>query len=177
MENTREAASAVRRGVQTLARRLQGERSPHGLSLTKTSMLSHLARRGELTPGELAAADRLQPQSVSRVLAELEREGYAVRVRDATDGRQRRLRLTDAGLAALADDMRQRDTWLQRAMDDLLNPTERDLVVLAAGLLERLGAYAAAELDAPATTERTGAGARVRPGVTLSSEQGQPVWR
>jgi DNA-binding MarR family transcriptional regulator len=177
MENTREAASAVRRGVQTLARRLQGERSPTGLSLTKTSMLSHLARRGELTPGELAAADRLQPQSVSRVLAELEREGYAVRVRDAADGRQRRLRLTDAGLAALADDMRERDAWLQRAMDDLLSPTERDLVVLAAGLLERLGAHPAAELDPSASTERTGAGARVHPGVTLSSEQGQPVRR
>jgi DNA-binding MarR family transcriptional regulator len=145
MENTLAAASALRRGVLALSRRLQGERSPHGLSLTKISMLSHLARRGEMTPGELAAADRLRPQSVTRVLAELELAGLAVRVRDATDGRQRRLRLTQAGLDLLADDMSQRDDWLSRAMTDLLTPTERDLVALAAGLLERLGGHT----DAP----------------------------
>jgi DNA-binding MarR family transcriptional regulator len=145
MENTREAASVVRRGVQTLARRLQGERSPHALSLTKTSMLSHLARHGELTPGELAAADRLRPQSVTRVLAELERDGLAVRIRDEADGRQRRLRLTDQGRRALIEDMLERDDWLDRAMADLLSPIERDLVVLAAGLLERLGGYRPAD--------------------------------
>ena len=139
MENISAAASTLRRGVLALSRRLQGERSPHGLSLTKISMLSHLARRGEMTPGELAAADRLRPQSVTRVLAELEQAGLAVRVRDTTDGRQRRLRLTQAGVHLLADDMSQRDQWLSRAMTDLLTPTERDLVALAAGLLERLG--------------------------------------
>jgi DNA-binding MarR family transcriptional regulator len=177
MENTREAASTVRRGVQTLARRLQGERSPHGLSLTKTSMLSHLARRGELTPGELAAADRLRPQSVTRVLAELEREGFAVRIRDAADGRQHRLRLTEAGRAALADDMRERDAWLERAMDDRLSPTERELVVLAAGLLERLGAEPAAQRSPAVPTGRAGARGSVHPGVRLSVGQGQPLRR
>jgi DNA-binding MarR family transcriptional regulator len=141
-----EAASAVRRGVQTLARRLQGERSPHGLSLTKISMLSHLARNGEMTPGELAAADRLRPQSVTRVLAELERDELAARARDGADGRQRRLRLTSAGLDALAEDMRERDAWLSGAMNDLLSPAEQELVRLAAGLLERLGGYRPAGL-------------------------------
>jgi len=144
------AASTVRRGVLTLSRRLQGERSQHGLSLTKISMLSHLARRGEMTPGELAAADRLRPQSVTRVLAELERDGFVVRERDDVDGRQRRLRLTAAGRGVLVDDMRQRDAWLAAAMDDLLSPTERELVVLAAGLLERLGGFPAVASHPPA---------------------------
>jgi DNA-binding MarR family transcriptional regulator len=141
VESNLAAAATVRRGVLTLSRRLQGERSAHGLSLTKISMLSHLARDGEQTPGELAAADRLRPQSVTRVLAELEREGYAARVRDAADGRQHRLRLTPAGLDALTEDMRQRDTWLARTMTDALSPTERELIILAAGLLERLGSH------------------------------------
>lgn len=136
-----EAASALRRGVLTLSRRLQGERGSDGLSLTKISMLSHLARRGEMTPGELAAADRLRPQSVTRVLADLQAEGLILRVRGTADGRQRRLRLTRAGLDALAADMRQRDEWLAHAMAEGLSPTERDLLALAAGLLERLGAF------------------------------------
>jgi DNA-binding MarR family transcriptional regulator len=135
------AAGRLRRGVQALSRRLQGERSTHGLSLTKISMLSHLARRGDMTPGELAAADRLQPQSVTRVLAELERDGHTVRTRDTADGRQRRLHLTPAGYAALAEDMRRRDEWLAEAMTEQLSATERELLVIAAGLLERLSGH------------------------------------
>jgi len=102
-------ARRLRRGVLRLSRRLQAERAPGGLSLTKISMLGHLARRGSLTPGELAAADRLRPQSVTRVLAELERDGLIARSTDLSDGRQRRLHLTEAGRGALQADMRSRD--------------------------------------------------------------------
>ena len=122
-----------------LGRRLQAERAADGLSLTKISVMGHLARRGEMTPTELAAADRLQPQSLTRVLAELERDGRVIRVRGTVDRRQRVLRLTAAGQADLKADMRQRDQWLARTMAEELSPTERDLVVLAAGLIERLG--------------------------------------
>jgi len=124
-----------------LSRRLQAERSPDGLSLTKISILGHLARRGELTASELAAADRLRPQSLTRVLAELERDGLVAAERDPADARQRRLRLTFTGRADLVADMRQRDAWLATAMADALSPTERDLVILAAALIERLGSY------------------------------------
>jgi DNA-binding MarR family transcriptional regulator len=126
---------------------LQAERSPDGLSLTKISMMGHLARWGELTPGALAAADRLRPQSVTRVLAELERDGHIVGVRDEADGRQRRLRLTPSGYGVLATDMRQRDEWLAGVMGVVLSPTERDLLALAAVLLERLGAAAVGQVS------------------------------
>lgn len=135
------AAAAVRAGVQRLSRRLQAERSAHGLSLTKISMLGHLARRGELTPSELAAADRLRPQSVTRVLAELESAGLVGRTVNTADRRQRRLFVTAAGRAALAADMRQRDEWLAGVMAEALTPTEQNLLTLAAGLLQRLGEH------------------------------------
>jgi len=141
MGDTVRIASALRRGVLSLSRRLQAERSPDGMSLTRISMLGHLARRGDLTPGALAAADRLRPQSVTRVLAELEQDGHVIRIRDQSDGRQRRLRLTEAGRAALAADMRSRDEWLARAMADELSQTERDLLALAVALLERLAQH------------------------------------
>jgi DNA-binding MarR family transcriptional regulator len=138
MDPLAEAAS-LRDGVLRLSRRLQGERSAAGLSLTKISMLGHLARRGPLTPSALAAADRLQPQSVTRVLAELVRDGLAERFPDPTDGRQHRLRITAAGRAALVADMRQRDEWLAGALDRELTDAERTLLAEAADLLARLG--------------------------------------
>ena len=137
-ERVASAALALRRATLRLSRRLQAERPEHALSLAKISVLGHLARRGDLTAGALAAADRLQPQSLTRVLADLERAGLIERVPDPADRRQRRFRLTGAGRAAAAADMRQRDEWLARAIGAALTPTERDLVVLAAGLMERI---------------------------------------
>jgi DNA-binding MarR family transcriptional regulator len=140
-------AASLRDGVQRLSRRLQGERSPTGLSLTKISMLGHLVRRGPMTPSELAAADRLQPQSVTRVLAELVRDGLAQRFADPVDARQRRLRITTAGRAALRADMRQRDEWLAGALQRELTDRERTLLAEASDLLARLG-------DSPAALDR-----------------------
>src|SRR5205814_9771356 len=64
------AAQTLRRATLRLSRRLQAERDEHGLSLTKISVLGHLARKGPLSAGALAAADRLKPQSLTRVLAD-----------------------------------------------------------------------------------------------------------
>jgi DNA-binding MarR family transcriptional regulator len=132
------AAAAVREATQRLSRRLQGERSATGLSLTKISMLGHLARHGPATPGELAARDRLQPQSVTRVLADLERAGLVHRRPAPGDRRQRRLEISPAGRAALRADMRQRDEWLAAALDRELTPAERATLRRAADLLIRL---------------------------------------
>jgi DNA-binding MarR family transcriptional regulator len=132
-----EAASEIRLGVLRLARRLRSERPSDGLSLNKSSILGHLRREGPMTAGALAAADRQQPQSLTRVLAELQRDGLISRSRDDRDGRQSLLRLTDAGREAFARDMAQRDAWLDRTLDHVTD-TERDLLVLAARLMNRL---------------------------------------
>src|ERR1700729_145774 len=70
----REAATALRRGTTRLARRLRLERqqprpAEPELSNLALSVLAHLHRRGPATPGALAAADRLQPQPLTRTLA------------------------------------------------------------------------------------------------------------
>jgi len=120
-----------------LSRRLRAERPADGLSLNKSSILGHLRRRGPMTAGALAAADRQQPQSLTRVLAELQRDGLISRTRDDHDARQSVLSLTDAGLEALARDLAQRDAWLEIALDDVTD-TERELLVLAARLMTRM---------------------------------------
>jgi len=109
-------ASAVRRGVTSLGRRLRMERPDPGEPLLQLSVLSHLNRRGPMTPGELAAAERVQPQSLTRTLASLEAAGRILRQPDPDDGRRSLLAIAEAGRLALAGDMRQRDAWLAEAM-------------------------------------------------------------
>ena len=129
---------AVRRGAMRLAGRLRAERGESELRGTRLSVLGHLLRHGDLSAGELAAAEGLRPQSVTRVLADLEARGLVARRRDPGDGRRHVLSLTAEGLAALGDDMRPRDAWLARAMAEHLSPTEQQLLTLAAALLDRL---------------------------------------
>src|ERR1700729_4442092 len=124
-DDARSTASAVRRATMRLARRLRAERPRPGVSLQKLSVLAHLNRSGPLSPGEVAAADRIQPQSLTRALASLERDGLIRRTADPRDHRRARLELTADGLAVLRADMHQRDAWLARTISEQLTPTER----------------------------------------------------
>jgi len=136
--NSLELSSFVRRAVGALGRRLRAQRPENGLSLTKLSVLGQLYRRGSMSAAELAALERVQPQSLTRVLAELVEAGLVSRRADVKDGRRLLLDITGDGRAMLTRDMQQRDAWLARAMADELSVTERELLRLAAQLLERL---------------------------------------
>ncbi|HEX4787484.1 MAG TPA: MarR family transcriptional regulator [Actinospica sp.] len=127
----------IRRGSTRLARRLRFERPADSLSLTKIAVLAHVYRAGAATPGEIAAAERLQPQSLTRVLAELEADGLITRERDERDRRQSVLELTEAGGFALAADMGARDRWLAEALEELTE-TERQVLYLAGALMDRI---------------------------------------
>jgi DNA-binding MarR family transcriptional regulator len=134
------AATEVRRGVIGLARRLRLERSEAGLTALELSVLGHLHRRGPLTPGELATAERVQPQSLTRTLAALETANLVFREPDPADGRRSLLAITEYGQTALRTEMERRDNWLAAAMAAELSTTEIGLLRLAGGLLERLAA-------------------------------------
>lgn len=132
-----EAAHTVRMSVMRLYRRLRKERPDNGLSLTNLSALGRLDRDGPLAASALADAERIQPQSVSRVTADLERQGLIERLPDAADRRRILLRITDLGRELLAEDRRTREEWLTVAMSSL-TPAERDMLVIAARLFDRL---------------------------------------
>jgi DNA-binding MarR family transcriptional regulator len=57
---------------------------------------------------------------------------------DPGDGRQSLLAVTQEGRAAMRAEMAPRDRWVARAMDEALSPDERDALVAAAELIERL---------------------------------------
>jgi DNA-binding MarR family transcriptional regulator len=134
-------AVAMRRSVMSLARRLKTERPAGGRTSLELSVLGHLHRRGQMTPGDLAAAERVQPQTLTRTLTSLEDSHLVSRREHPQDGRRALLALTGAGLDALRQDMAQRDSWLAAAMARSLTDTERELLRLAAALLDKLAEF------------------------------------
>lgn len=133
-----ELAVEVREAVSRLARRLRRERPPHELGLTSLSILSRLYRLGPASPSTLAAAENVQPQSMTRALATLTERGLVARDPHPTDGRQTVVSITDAGRTVLEEDRSQRDAWLAGVITDRLTPVEREFLRAAAKLLEVL---------------------------------------
>lgn len=130
----------IRYGVMQLARRMRLERGDDPLSSSKLVVLGWLMRGGALTPTELAARERMRPQSLTRTLSALEADGLILRTAGVSDRRQSPVAITEHGIAALQHDMRQRDAWLAAAMAERLSPTEAEILRLAAQLMERLSA-------------------------------------
>ncbi len=133
-----EAAHTLRMSVMRLHRRLRRERPDSGLSLTNLSALGRVDRDGPITASSLADAERIQPQSIARVVADLQRRGLIERVPDPVDRRRVLLRISGRGRELLADDRRQRDEWLAVAMSATLTEAERDILLVAARLIDRL---------------------------------------
>jgi len=131
-------AAALRVSVARLTRRLRSERDPDNeLSLGQVSVLGALFRNGECSIGSLAAHERVQPPSMTRTVNCLEDEGYVVRRRHETDGRQVMIALADKGTQTLNADRRRRDAWLARQLREL-TAEERSVLRQAAPLIERL---------------------------------------
>lgn len=143
-EETMAAARALRRGASQLYRRLRAERMSHGLSPSKLSVLGRLALSGPLTVTALAAKERVQPQSLTRTLTDLEESNLIVRRQDLVDRRQSLTEITALGEDLLRNDARRQATWLATAMSSILTPVERELLRLAAQLMRRL-----ADADVP----------------------------
>jgi DNA-binding MarR family transcriptional regulator len=137
-DDSQVTASLLREGMARLGRRLRAERIGHGLSLSRLSLLGLLARNGPMTATALAAAERLQPQSLTRMLARLEGDGLIIRRPDEADRRQVLIDITHEGVGVLTEDTVRREAWLAKVMAERLTPTECELLRLAAGLMGRL---------------------------------------
>ena len=138
ISNEGQTATAVRRSVTHLARRLRLERVRHGVSASKLIVLGHLLRNGVMTAKELAALEHIQPQSLTRILVDLEERGLIRREQAEADRRQVRIEITQEGREILVRDTERQDAWLSRIMASILTEKERDILNTAAPLLTRL---------------------------------------
>jgi DNA-binding MarR family transcriptional regulator len=129
-------AEDLRISIARLSRRLraQGESS---LSATQHATLAVVDRHHSMTPGELAEHEKVQPPSMTRVIAVLEEQRLMVRSPHPTDGRQVVLQVTDKGKSLLKEERRRKEAWLARQLHELTNE-ERAILRQAAPILEKL---------------------------------------
>jgi DNA-binding MarR family transcriptional regulator len=130
-------ASTLRLSVMRLARRMRAQRAETSLTLSQLAALATLDRHGALTPGELAAHEKVQPPSMTRLLSVLEDKALVTRAPHPTDGRQALMTISPDGLALLREDRRRRDAWLAQRMR-ALDSDEIEVLRRAAGILDKL---------------------------------------
>jgi DNA-binding MarR family transcriptional regulator len=133
-----ETADRLYSSASRLCRRLRVARTVRGLSMAKLGVLSLLRREGISSATALAGYLGVQPQSLTRLLADSEDEGLIKCRQDPLDKRRSLIEITSAGSRFLADEARERESRLAAAMINVLTPTEQALVRLAAGLMDRV---------------------------------------
>jgi DNA-binding MarR family transcriptional regulator len=129
-------AGELRIAIGRLSRRLRAH-SNSGLSLTQFAALAAVDRHGSMTPRALADHERVQPPSMTRVVAALEEQRLLARQPHPTDGRQVLLTVTERGRELLRETRERKQVWLSERMAEL-TPDERTVLEQAAPILEKL---------------------------------------
>jgi DNA-binding MarR family transcriptional regulator len=135
--DTAALAHDLRLAVMRFSRRLRNQRVDTSVTLTHLAALSTLKRNGPMSPGELAAQERVQPPSMTRVVVALEGMGLVTRTPHPTDGRQVIIGLTPAAEDLLIEEARAREAWLSGRLQEL-TPDERAVLREAAEIMEKL---------------------------------------
>ena len=134
-QTTPQLAHELRETLGRVLRRLRAEPGP---PIPQLSVLSRLDREGPASISDLAAADRMRPQSMAQTVRDLEDAGHVTRRPDPADGRRFFVELTPAGLDALHATRARREDWLTETLDRELDAEERELLRRAVGLLSRV---------------------------------------
>ncbi|WP_214417004.1 MarR family winged helix-turn-helix transcriptional regulator [Sphaerisporangium fuscum] len=130
-------ASALRVSLARLTRRLRRQAGAHTLTPTQLATLAAVERHSGITPGELAELEKMQPPSMTRVIAALEERGLLARTPHPTDRRQVTVSVTEPGRALLKEERRGKEAWLAQRLKEL-TPEERATLRAAAPILEKL---------------------------------------
>jgi DNA-binding MarR family transcriptional regulator len=135
--DTAALAHDLRLAVMRFSRRLRSQRVDTSVTLTHLAALSTLKRHGPMSPGELAAHEKVQPPSMTRVVVALEQAGLVTRTPHPTDGRQVVIDLTPAAYDLLSAEACAREAWLSERLHQL-SPQERETLRDAAEIMEKL---------------------------------------
>jgi DNA-binding MarR family transcriptional regulator len=126
----------LRVAVVRLSRRLR-KHELAGLTPTKLSALATVGRWGPIRLGDLAAAERIAPSTLTRLVSSLAEAGYVERSAVPGDARASTVSITEQGRAVLIHLSQESTTLLQESVRTL---TGEQLTALAVALpaLEQL---------------------------------------
>jgi DNA-binding MarR family transcriptional regulator len=132
---TAHLAHDLRETLGRLVRRLRAEPGPPA---AQNTVLGRLDREGPASVSDLAAAERMRPQSMAQTVRDLEAAGLVSRRPDPDDGRRILVELTPVGLDTLTTTRATREGWLAETLEAELDPRERELLDEALALLRRI---------------------------------------
>ncbi|MGI8666276.1 MAG: MarR family winged helix-turn-helix transcriptional regulator [Jatrophihabitans sp.] len=135
---TAELASLLRLSLLRAARRIRSQRVNTSATLSQLSALATVGKCGPMSAGEVAAIERVQPPSMTKILASLEASGWVRRAAHPDDRRQSIISITDAGRDLLEQETRARDEWLAQRLVDF-SPEDIKILRDAVDVLDRLG--------------------------------------
>ncbi|WP_377267881.1 MarR family winged helix-turn-helix transcriptional regulator [Peterkaempfera sp. SMS 1(5)a] len=132
------ASQEVRAVVGRLRRRIRAAAGTEGISFTQASVLARLTGNQGLTTSDLAAAEGIRHQSMATTVAPLADLGLVERRRDPGDGRRLLIALTAEGRRRAEEARQARGEWLAAELQKKCTEEERQTVIAAMAVLERL---------------------------------------
>ncbi len=133
--STTQLAHELRETLGRVVRRLRAEPGP---PVGRLAVLGRLERDGPSSISDLAAYERMRPQSMAQTVHELETAFLVSRRPDPADGRRAFVELTPAGRDLLQATRTRRETWLTEALEGELDAGERALLHEALALMSRI---------------------------------------
>lgn len=133
-----QAAQQVRTIISRLRRRILSAAETEDITLGQASALAHLPGSPGVTASELAAAEGVRHQSMTSTIAALAALGLVQRRPDPHDGRRQLVSLTDEGHRRVEEGRQLRGEWLTGRLQERCTEDERQLVIAAMSVLERL---------------------------------------
>jgi DNA-binding MarR family transcriptional regulator len=135
-------ASTLALEIRTVSGKLKRRLREHGrqsdLTPSQISVVLRLEEMGSATISSLARAEAMRPQSMSAVIAPLQKAGLVVGVPDPNDGRQTLMRLTPRCIKWLREGRAARQDWLTKRISQKLSPPEQQKLRASLELLMRL---------------------------------------
>lgn len=128
-------AFELRLAVTVLIRRFRAEAS---LPIPQLQALGLIARLGPRTTSQLAAHERMRPQSMAQTVTQLEGAALIERRPDPGDGRQQLIHLTPLGEQSLAEFRQAAEAWAADALQERLTADEQRDLARGIELLGRL---------------------------------------
>lgn len=133
-------AVALTTAMRLLRARLRQESPPALAELTmpQALVLARIVEEGPIANATLAAGEYMRPQSTHEMVLFLEGRGLVERRPDATDRRKLLIGVTPAGRRIVSELMGVRHEWLAAAIEGELTTAEREMLAIAAGLMQRI---------------------------------------
>ena len=113
-----ELVGRLRLAVARLSRQLR-QQGASDITPSQLSALATIENHGPITLGALAGHERVQPPTMTRVVAALEEAGLVSREIDASDRRIARVQVTAEGHRFIERSRRKRNAWIAGRLREL----------------------------------------------------------